>query len=71
MRKCVPGIYVYINIDIDIRIGRWYTPWDLSISCLGRWDKKRYAGLSFGSAEDKGKLDFKAPCLDEKMEGGW
>lgn len=25
-----------------------------------RRDKKRYAGLSFGSAEEKGKLDFKA-----------
>lgn len=23
-------------------------------------DKKRYAGLSFGSVEEKGKLDFKA-----------
>ena len=42
------------------------------IPCLGRWDKKRYAGLSFGSVEDKGKLDFKAGSIsptDEKMEG--
>ena len=32
-------------------------------------DKKRYAGLSFGSPEDAGKLDFKVGQVDGRVKG--